>query len=155
MPLKQVALWYPRIPEPELHLNEFSFTGQDPRYTGYQPLFWIHFGGLGGADLSHIVGVSYQYMHNLRSLSFHYDGLHGAGHSEKLGRCKDSELPQSPIFSIDGINGERVVFIDVYMQKNWNPTAYDFLNHGVLRSIKVDIFYEQLPELCRLSHCGA
>ena len=46
--LRDTALWYPRIPDSCLHVNEVSFTGEDPLALGYRPLCWTLFGGSGG-----------------------------------------------------------------------------------------------------------
>jgi hypothetical protein len=39
--LRATALWYPTVPNPDLCLNDESFTGERPSAAGYQPLSWI------------------------------------------------------------------------------------------------------------------
>ena len=51
--LRTTAMWYPTVPSNDWCLNENFFTGENPLSSGYQPIFWVRFGGPNGshADL--------------------------------------------------------------------------------------------------------
>ncbi|CAF9922822.1 MAG: hypothetical protein ALECFALPRED_002235 [Alectoria fallacina] len=138
--LRKAALWYPRVTPLELYLNETSFTGQNPLHTGYRPLFRIHFGGPGGIYLKHVSEVSVQGSKKILSLEFHYDEFHSIGRLSKLGRYYNIEVPKGPTFPIEGLNGERLVSVEVRIQRYTNPNAYDFRKYGALKSVKVGFF---------------
>jgi hypothetical protein len=139
--LREVALWYPKVPEPELCLNEESFTGENPSSTGYQPLFWIHFGGPGGSYLDHVTGVSVDCLGGLYSLEFHYDTTYGPAGAYKLGRCEGTDVSKILEFPIDGTGGELIETIEVALERDKVENAYSFLKHGKLNSIKVSYSY--------------
>lgn len=138
--MRKAALWYPRVTPLELYLNETSFTGQNPLHTGYRPLFRIHFGGPGGIYLKHVSEVSVQGSKKILSLEFHYDEFHSIGRLSKLGRYYNIEVPKGPTFPIEGLNGERLVSVEVRIQRYTNPNAYDFRKYGALKSVKVGFF---------------
>ncbi|PVI01161.1 hypothetical protein DM02DRAFT_671516 [Periconia macrospinosa] len=136
-PLRETALWYPNKPPNELHLNESSFTGQNPFHTGYRPLIWIRFGGQRGSDLKRIVGLAVQQVpHRLYSLEFLYEGICRSS-SSKLGRIRHEAITPGPMFTIDGIGGELITSIAVHVEKDKRPGARDFLRHGLLKCFKV------------------
>jgi hypothetical protein len=139
--LREAALWYPIVPEPELCLNEASFTGGNPSDTGYQPLFWIRFGGPGGSYLKHVTGVSVYCPRGLYSLEFHYDTTHDPAGAYKLGRCKATDVSKILEFPIDGAGGELIEILEVTLWRCEAENAYSFLKHGKLNSVKVSYFY--------------
>ena len=135
--LREVALWYPKVPEPDLCLNEESFTGENPLSTGYRPLFWTHFGGPGGTYLDHVTGMSVKYLGGLYSLEFHYDTTSRPAGTDRLGRFKEDGYSRSLEFSIDGPGGELIELVEFSLQR-WDANKpYGFLNHGILEFIKV------------------
>ena len=139
--LQHSALWFPDIPPSGgLQLNEDSFTGDDPLVNNYQPLSWIHFGGETGECLNHVQGVLIQHSHGLHGLQFVYDEVSMGSRSEKLGRCRESELQPEPIFHIDGPGGERINSVSVGIRGNESGITPGFLRHGALSCIKVNLF---------------
>lgn len=135
--LREAALWYPTVPELGLCLNEASFTGENPSSTGYQPLFWIHFGGPSGSYLEHITGVSVFRPRGLYSLEFHYEPNCGPAGVYKLGRRKAEDVSHIQEFVIDGAGGEFIESIEVSLQRSERERAYSFCKHGILKSVKV------------------
>lgn len=147
LPLREVALWYPRVPEPELCLNEASFTGENPCITGYQPLFWIHFGGPSGNFLKHITGISVHSICRLDSVEFHYDAIHDGAGEFKLGRHAPPDNSHVRRFAIDGAGGEIIETVQVALQRSDDENAYGFMKHGELMSIKVKLLLTPLLSL--------
>jgi hypothetical protein len=124
-----------------LCLNEASFTGENPSDTGYQPLFWIHFGGPGGSYLKHVTGVSIYCPRSLYSIEFHYDTTHDPVGAYKLGRRKAADASKILEFPIDGAAGELIEILEVTLWRCEARNAYSFLKHGKLNSVKVSYFY--------------
>jgi hypothetical protein len=135
--LRQAALWYPHIPPTDLCLNDDSFSGQDPLSAGYQPLSWIHFGGLAGESLAHIQGVQAQVTDRLHGIQVIYDKVHKNGCSDKLGRCTAAALASGPLFPIDGAGGERIEQISVGTRCYPDDTNFAFRRHGVVKCLEV------------------
>ena len=138
--LRHSALWYPDIPPSSgLLFNEDSFTGNDPLVTNYRPLSWIHFGGKTGKSLDHVQGILVQHSHSIRGLQFVYNEASTGHHSKKLGRCSDRKLPYRPTLTIDGAGGERISSVSVGTRRYEDGGIPDFLQHGVLNCIKVNL----------------
>ena len=135
--LRKEALWYPKVPEPGMCLNAGQFTGENPSSTGYQPLFWIHFGGPGGSYLDHVTGVSVDCPRGLYSLEFHYDTTYGPAGAYKLGRSKTTDVSKILNFPIDGAGGELIETVEVNLERVEVENAPSFLKHGKLNSIRV------------------
>lgn len=156
LPLRDAALWYPTVPESELFLNEPSFFGEGPSRTGYQPLFWIHFGGPGGSYLENVTGISIYSLKGLYSLEFHYDATHDLAGAFRLGRCPGTDAWKIQHFPIDGASSEIIESVEVTLLRCDTENAYNFLKHGKLNSLKVSysfLFKEQGDPLvwcCRL-----
>ncbi|KAI9765323.1 MAG: hypothetical protein M1839_005523 [Geoglossum umbratile] len=135
--LREAALWYPIVPEPELCLNEASFTGENPSSAGYQPLFWVHFGGPGGSYLKRVTGVSVNCPRGLYSLEFYYDATRGPAGAYKLGRRKATDTSKVLEFPIDGAGGEFIETLEVTLRRYEAENAYSFLKHGKLNSLRI------------------
>lgn len=58
MSLRDTAIWYPKIPEPQLHLSGDYAVDKDDPTMEYQPLFWILFGVMGGVHLRFVTMIS-------------------------------------------------------------------------------------------------
>lgn len=144
MSIRRIALWYPSLPPDGLVLNDNSFTGQHPLSSGYQPLSWIHFGGKEGKSLKHVRGLLVQFSYGLHGLQFVYDEAHEKRVSDKLGRCKESELPGT-LFSIDGAEGERIELVHIGMRCHEHANVPAFLRHGILECLMVT-----LPHFCEI-----
>ncbi|KAE9374035.1 hypothetical protein N431DRAFT_481358 [Stipitochalara longipes BDJ] len=136
-PLRETALWYPKVPESELFLNEPSFTGEDPSITGYQPLVWIRFGGPNGSYLGNVTGISIYGEKGLYSLEFHYDATHDLAGAFRLGRCAAIDVRNIRHFPIDGASGEIIESVEVALLRYNAEDAYNFLKHGKLNSFKI------------------
>lgn len=52
------SIWYPRVPEVNLNLNEDSFTARETAMTRYDPICWTMFGGPSGMYLKMLTGMS-------------------------------------------------------------------------------------------------
>jgi len=152
---REAALWYPTVPEPELCLNEVSFTGGSPSSTAYRPLFWAHFGGPGGSYLKHVTGVSAYCPGGLYSLEFHYGPSLGLAGAYKLGRRRITDDSKILEFQIDGVGGELIETVEVTLHRYKTRSAhYSFLKYGVLDSVKVSYSYLS-GEDCGFSKVGA
>lgn len=148
------------MPATRLHVNEGSFTGQDPLSVGYHPLAWIHFGGSAGKKLPHIRGVMVRFSHRrLQGVRFLYDDdcevcpdyercaycksrqpVNELGHFvDAFTRLIDNIPADDTRFAIDGAGGERIQAMSVgilhYQDVDDNTTA--FFRHGVIKCIKV------------------
>jgi hypothetical protein len=125
------------VPKSDLFLNEPSFTGEDPSSTGYQPLFWIHFGGPGGSYLENVTGISIYSAKGLYSLEFHYDATHDLSGVFILGRCASIDVLEVHHLPTDGARGEIIESIEVTLLCYDAEHAYNFLKHGKLNAVKV------------------
>lgn len=155
MSIRRTALWYPSLPPDGLDLNEDSFTGQHPLFSGYQPLSWIHFGGKEGKSLKHVRGLLVQYSYGLHGLQFVYDEAHEKRVSDKLGRCKESDLPGT-LFSLDGAEGERIELVHIgtrcYDDEDLPADPPAFLRHGVVKFHTVKLsYFARLNKILTLS----
>lgn len=130
-------MWYPTIPNPELHLNDEYFTGGNSLTSGYQPLIWIQFGGPKGTYLQYVRGICVTRLRSLCYIEFEYDTEDVPSEVRKLGRHKSTLIPSSSLFQIDGRAGEfiktiAVSFIDGNSDNSCRPPKY-----GKLGSFKV------------------
>jgi hypothetical protein len=144
------------VPDSELFLSEPSFIGEDPSSTGYQPLFWIHFGGPVGSYLENVTGISIYSLKGLYSLEFHYGATHDLAGAFRLGRCAGTDVWKIRHFPINGASGEIIESVEVTLLRCHTENAYNFLKHGKLNSFKVSYFflfkkqYGPLVWCCRL-----
>lgn len=116
-------------------LNDESFTGENPSSVGYQPLFWIHFGGPGGYYLNRVTGVSVYCLWGLHILEFHYNTTYGPAGANKLGRSKTTDVSKILKFPMDGAGGELIETVEVTLVRYQAENAYSFVEHGKLNSI--------------------
>lgn len=135
LPLRITGLWYPQVPDCDVYLNEESFTGEDPVTAGYQPLFWIQFGGPKGSYLRSLTEVS---VDSWSCIEFHYNIEGIPTERRKLGRHIPSQSNlKLTRFSVDGPGGEVIDSIDVSLDSSTSEIAYRFYKHGMLKSFKV------------------
>jgi len=135
--LRDTALWYPNIPESNLHLNESSFIGENPLTAQYRPLFWVHFGGPGGIYLQHLIGISALDLGLLCSIEFHYNKEKVSTVSRRLGRRKETEYSRVIRFSIDGPGGERIETVEVGFKSLHPEQQSSSYSYGKWMSFKV------------------
>ncbi|EGD99690.1 hypothetical protein TESG_07031 [Trichophyton tonsurans CBS 112818] len=126
----------PKMPLPELCLNDQSFTGQDPLTAGYQPLAWINFGGPKGVYLKHITGVCVTGPGNICTIEFEYD-IDLPVEIRKLGRRKVTNFSIMNRFKIDGPGGEYITNIDASIIRVEGKKVYPFYRWGKLFSFKI------------------
>ncbi|KAI9655914.1 MAG: hypothetical protein M1831_004759 [Alyxoria varia] len=137
MALRDVAMWYPTIPDFHLDLNEDHFTGEDPSVSGYQPLCWTLFGGLSGIYLRSLTGISVSRLGYLYGIEFHYNTDQVPTECRKLGRHKSNEYERVDRFDIDGPGGEVIETVDVSLEYSNDEHAYSFFKKGKLRSFQI------------------
>ncbi|KAI2601706.1 F-box domain-containing protein [Hypoxylon sp. NC1633] len=113
--LRDSAFWYPQVPQTGLYLNDDYFTARDTATTGYQPLCWAMFGGLGGIYLRSIVGISVTCFGTVRGIEFHYDSEELPVECRKLGRCRTEGISVIH-FPIDGPGGEVIDSVTIYLR---------------------------------------
>lgn len=137
--LRQQAFWYPAIPPPHLHLNEHSYTGEDPTLAGYRPLIWAHFGGHKGSHLQHLTCISVTQLGGLCGIKFKYNTNDVAAGDRTLGRRNFTDHSRVLDFPIDGPtqSGEIITAFEVSLEKSQDEYAYRFYKHGKLESLKV------------------
>lgn len=114
--LKTSAFWYPKIPGPQLHLNNNPGLSMDGFREDYQPLFWTHFGGPGGSRLSRLTGMSAMLLlrGGIGKVDFYFDeDPEGQMSKLTLGRRRAGIGSRMMHFAIDGPGGERIRDIDV------------------------------------------
>ena len=135
--LRATALWYPTVPSPDICLNDESFIGERLPAAGYQPLFWVLFGGPSGNYLRSLTEVCVTRLGDLCSIEFHYNTEDIPLGTRKLGRRNFTEFSHVTRFSIDGPGGELIQTVGVSIEKETGESAYDFYKHGKLSSFKV------------------
>ncbi|KAH9986270.1 hypothetical protein F4779DRAFT_305655 [Xylariaceae sp. FL0662B] len=134
--LRDLAFWYPRIPETGLYLNEGSFTARQNAMTRYEPISWTMFGGPAGIYLRQLTGISVtDYGDCPKAIEFHYDSENVPLECRKVGRCTPSDYAEVMHFEIDGSGGEVIDSLIVYLEYPTN--APWFYKSGVLLSFKV------------------
>ena len=108
--IRETAIWYPTIPDPELCLNESSYVAENP-CSVYRPLIWLHFGGPKGSLLKYITGFSFDAIDcGLCALRFHYNAENAFTYSHWLGRHVTlTDVRKRLKFAIDGAKGERII----------------------------------------------
>ncbi|MCJ1253647.1 hypothetical protein MMC24_001459 [Lignoscripta atroalba] len=134
--LRDAALWYPKIPEPGLRLNDDCFTGEDPSTSGYRPLCWTLFGGPGGIYLRSLTEISVTCLGNLCGIEFHYNTDEVPAEWRKLSRRKSTEFSRVMRFPIDGPGGEIIDTVEVNLDYAYGEHTYSFYKHGALNSFK-------------------
>jgi hypothetical protein len=125
------------VPNPELYLNDESFTGEGSLTTNYQPLSWIQFGGSKGSYLQYIRGICVTQLGGLCCIEFEYDTEDIPTGVRKLGRRKFTDFSKVTRFQIDGPAGEFINTIDVSTEHLDGENVYRFYKHGKLDSFKV------------------
>lgn len=138
--LRETALWYPSVPDPDLCLNDGSFTGENPFDSGYQPLCWVHFGGHKGVDLRSLTEVCVTRLGALCSIEFLYDIKTTRKETQKLGRRISTMFSDVIRFPIDGPGGEFIESVEVSLIRVISDDVYSFYRHGKLESFKVGIY---------------
>jgi hypothetical protein len=135
--LRDTALWYPKIPDPGLCLNDDCFTGENLSAAGYQPLCWALFGGPGGIYLRFLTEISVIFLGSLWSIEFHYNADEVPTEWCKVGRRKSTGYEQVMRFPVDGPGGEIIETIEANLEYSYSEQVYSFYRHGKLRSFKV------------------
>ncbi|KAK2597380.1 hypothetical protein QQS21_006004 [Conoideocrella luteorostrata] len=135
--LRSSAFWYPRIPEMGLHLNESGFTAGQTAMIRYDPICWTRFGGPAGMYLRLLSGISVTADAGcLRAIEFHYNDNEGVPlECRKVGRCTPSEYAKTMHFEVDGLGGEVIDSLIVYIRQYPNTVLW-YLKPGVLESFK-------------------
>ncbi|KAG7053494.1 F-box domain-containing protein [Colletotrichum scovillei] len=116
--LRNMGLWYPEVPGPDLCLNEASFAPRELYLDGFKPLFWTSFGGPGGAHLRKlnnlrvVLGPA-----GIRRIDFTYN-------TPELDREFGCQMPGDVTkeinFKIDGAGGELITAVEI-LQENVDP----------------------------------
>ncbi|PPJ58328.1 hypothetical protein CBER1_04528 [Cercospora berteroae] len=106
--LQKQAIWYPRVPQPSLHVQD-----QHQRYPpDFQPIFWTQFGGARGNLLKHLTSVSISRQNSICGISFDYaDTAPATTRLAMLGYPPDEYSCGTKRFSVDGPAGERITSI--------------------------------------------
>ena len=112
------------------------FTGETPSAAGYQPLFWIQFGGPDGIYLRSLTEVCVTRLGGLCSIEFHYDTDDIPMEMRMLGRRNFTNFSRVTRFPIDGPGGELIQTIDVSIERAAGEGVYSFYKHGKLSSFK-------------------
>jgi hypothetical protein len=134
--LREIALWYPSIPEPHLCLNDDYFMGTDPFFDQYRPLCWSLFGGPGGIYLRFLTGITVTRFGDVRCIEFHYNTDEVPAGWGKLGRYQSTGHAKVLRFPIDGPGGERIKTFEVGLSKEHKYDLYNTSRKGELRAIK-------------------
>ncbi|CAH0046301.1 unnamed protein product [Clonostachys solani] len=114
--LKESAIWYPEIAHYPVCLNEKVLPNRQLYSTGYFPLFWVSFGGVGGKDLELLNSIQITMVDGIWAMAFAYsDGRE----METLGRHNynmdlDPEALNIEAYEIDGSRGERISSISLW-----------------------------------------
>lgn len=128
---RNYGLWFPRIPDANLNLNENSYSGNGPSTGDFEPLCWTLFGGPGGIYLRSLTGISVAFWGgSLTSIEFHYDTEEGGSiplECSKLGRHKPSAYARVIDFSIDGSGGEIINSVEFVRGYNCFDRPVDFI----------------------------
>ena len=137
--LLRQAAWYPYVPPQDICLNAGWLGHSRLLNTGFQPLILLHFGGPAGRYLAFIIGLCVQFSHGLHSIEVYNEQNSCTRISKKLGRCDASEVPPDTLFKIDGRSGERIVAVDVAIQRRGEFSAAEAMLYGSLKRIRVRI----------------
>ena len=115
--LRDIASWYPEIPESHLHLNESCFTAD----ALTQPVHYISVGGPRGADFQSLFKISVLYVKgDIMAIDFHYH----TGEVRRLGHLpNNASMYQTSQFSIDGAEGEIISGLTVELDHRTNERA--------------------------------
>lgn len=110
-PLKDLGLWYPRVPPDSLKLNGV-FHRAKQYLPGFNPVLWTHFGGPKGAYLKHLTRIS---LHDYGRFIFQYDRDDIPEQCSQFGRKEKLEPRYSTSlhFDIDGPGGERIIAVQI------------------------------------------
>ena len=141
--LREVAYWYPTVPDQSLYLSENSFTSELVLETNYIILSWLHFGGTKGDGLKHIKKFQAAVGPGVNEIEVDFDDEHiGLWQADdyhtrrRLGRCG---LPsfminwgQYPYF--DSAGGERIESV-VAVENKFRREA--FIPYGTLAGLLV------------------
>ncbi|KAL0783437.1 hypothetical protein CaCOL14_001343 [Colletotrichum acutatum] len=134
--LRNMGMWYPEIPGPDLCLNEVSFAPREHYLDGFKPLFWTSFGGPGGAHLRRLNNFRVVLSPaGIRRIDFTYDTLEL---NRAFGCQMPGDLTKEIDFAIDGAGGELISAVDIF-QENVNPEdAYTWMvEEGFIAAFKV------------------
>jgi hypothetical protein len=146
--LRELALWYPRIPDTSLNLNECGFTARKNAMERYEPLCWTLFGGPGGIHLRSLTGMSFTTDDGYpRVIEFHYNSEDVPLECRKLGRFTPSKFAHTMHFEIDGPGGEFIDHLTVHVRQHLTADQW-FYESGILESFKVCSGHPALALLC-------
>ncbi|CAK1360825.1 unnamed protein product [Cercospora beticola] len=107
--LRKQAIWYPRVPQPSLHIQDQHHQRYPP---DFRPIFWTQFGGARGNLLKHVISVSISRQNSIRGISFDYANTAPATtRVAMLGHPPAESSFRTKRFSIDGPAGERITSI--------------------------------------------
>jgi hypothetical protein len=138
--LRDSALWFPKIPESHLHLNETYFTGINAPAFEFRPLCYTLFGGSGVTNQS-LTKISVLCRgSSVMAIDFHYD----TSNIRRLGRQRlRPSAYNTSCFLIDGAQGEVIKTIKVDLDTHLanHGDVRSFLKHGRLRSFKVSAHF--------------
>jgi len=135
--LRDLAFWYPRIPETSLFLNEDYFTARDTSTTRYQPLCCAQFGGPKGIYLCHLTGISVTFQGTLRGIEFHYNTKDVPPECRRVGRYRASSYEEVMHFPIDGPGGEFIDGMKLYLRYFFFKNVLWYDKQGALESLEV------------------
>ncbi|KAK1671768.1 hypothetical protein BDP55DRAFT_675361 [Colletotrichum godetiae] len=134
--LRNLGMWYPEIPGPNLCLNEASFPPREHYLDGFKPLFWTSFGGPGGIHLRRLINLKVILgAAGIRRIDFTYD-------TPALDRAFGCQMPgewtKEIEFTIDGPGGEFINAIEI-LQEDVDPDdAYTWMvEEGFIAAFKV------------------
>ncbi|KAK1478299.1 oxidoreductase, partial [Colletotrichum tamarilloi] len=133
--LRNMGMWYPEVPGPDLCLNETSFAPREHYLDGFKPLFWTSFGGPGGAHL--------RTLNNIRVVLgragiYRIDFTYNVPELDRTFGCQmPGDLTKEIIFEIDGAGGELINAVEI-LQENVDPEdAYTWMvEEGFIAAFK-------------------
>ncbi|KAI3534381.1 F-box domain-containing protein [Colletotrichum filicis] len=133
--LRNMGMWYPEVPGPDLCLNETSFAPREHYLDGFKPLFWTSFGGPGGAHL--------RTLNNIRVVLgragiYRMDFTYNVPELDRTFGCQmPGDLTKEIIFEIDGAGGELINAVEI-LQENVDPEdAYTWMvEEGFIAAFK-------------------
>ena len=116
--LRDIGLWDPEAPGPNLFLNEYPFLVNGYSPTKYRPLAWTSFGGPGGVYLRSLTGivVTLGRLDSPNPLHFTYDTKAIPKQSGKPGGCNRPYYGRRVHFPIDGPGGEIIEAVEIILQ---------------------------------------
>jgi len=144
--LRRLGVWYPEAPDQSLCLNADSLYLRDLFCRGYQPLFWLHFGGPRGSYLQNLTKITVLLWNGgcegVAAIGFGYDTLDIPHTGEILGRPgrrigSGPDIIDPVVFEIDGRGGERIAGLELCLQRAYSRFSENDKEDWELQTMKV------------------